>query len=147
MNAATLRRALRVIIAAAGGLAIAVPVTVAAPSAQAAGTLTGPSSAGVSQSVTVTLSSAYEGLVNLIDIANNQQVSSASAGLGAQDLSFVFTTPSAPTTMVLSAIQNGKPLSSNNLTLTVGSKASPRNNPQPGTPAFEAKEARKKEKA
>ena len=120
MDAANLRRALRVMTAAASGLAIAATFAVAAPGAQAAGSLTGPSSAGVSQSVTVTLSSAYEGLVNLIDIANKQQVSSASAGLGAQDLSFVFTTPSAPTTMVLSAYQNGEPVSSNNLTLTVG---------------------------
>ena len=60
MDAANLRRALRVIIAAASGLAIAVTLTVAAPGAQAAGSLTGPSSAGVSQSVTVTLSGAYE---------------------------------------------------------------------------------------
>ena len=73
MDAANLRRALRVMTAAASGLAIAVTLTVAAPGAQAAGSLTGPSSAGVSQSVTVTLSGAYEGLVNLIDIANNQQ--------------------------------------------------------------------------
>ena len=65
MDAANLRRALRVVIAAASGLAIAVTLTVAAPGAQAAGSLTGPASAGVSQSVTVTLSSPSEG-VNLL---------------------------------------------------------------------------------
>ena len=120
MNAATLRRAPRVIIAAASGLAIAVPLTVAAPSAQAAGTLTGPSSAGVSQSVT-TLSSAYEGLVDLIDIANNRpRCLLRQRHLAPRPFLSSSPAPSAPTTMVLSAIQNGKPLSSNNLTLTVG---------------------------
>jgi len=115
-------RAPRAIVAAASGLAIAAAtLTVAAPATQAAGSLTGPSSAGVSQSVTVTLAGAPEGLVTLMDIANNQQVSSATAGYGSQDLSFYFTTPSAPTTMVLSAYQDGAQVSSNNLTLTVGS--------------------------
>ena len=122
MDAVNLRRVLRVVTAAASGLAIAVSFAIAAPGAQAAGSLTGPSSAGVSQSVTVTLSSPSEGVTTLRDTANNQQVASVSVSfLGVQDVSFVFMTPSAPTTMVLSAYQGREIVSSNNLTLTVGS--------------------------
>jgi len=114
-------RAPRALVAAASGLAIAAAtLTVAAPAAQANGTLTGPSTAGVSQTVTVTLAGPPDGLINLVDIANNTTVSSANGQLGTETASFTFVTPSAPTTMVLSAYENGQQVSDNNLTLTVG---------------------------
>ena len=114
-------RAPRAAVATIGGLAIAAAgLTVAAPAANAAGSLTGPTSAGVSQNVTVTLAGAPMGLVDLTDTNTGQEVSSASAGLGDQTLSFYFTTPSYPTTLNLVAYQNGQQISSNNLVMTVG---------------------------
>jgi len=114
----------RALVAAASGLAIAAAtLTVAAPAAHADGTLTGPSSAGVSQNVTVTLAGPPAGDITLINLTNGTNVSTASAGIGAETASFIFTTPSSPTTMVLSAYQNGAQVSSNTLTLTVGTIA------------------------
>lgn len=111
----------RALVAAGSGLAVAAAtLTVAAPAALADGTLTGPSTAGVSQSVTVTLAGPPAGTISLIDIANSTTVSTAAGGFGTETVSFQFTTPSSPTTMVLSAYSNGQQVSSNNLTLTVG---------------------------
>ena len=121
MKFATTWRGPRALVAAASGLAIAAAsLTVAAPAANAAGSLTGPSTAGVSQSVTVNLAGAPAGLVDLTDTNTGQEVSSATAGLGDQTLSFYFTTPSSPTTLNLVAYQNGSQVSSNNLIISVG---------------------------
>ena len=112
----------RAALAAASGLAIAAAsLTFAAPAANAAGSLTGPSSAGISQNITVTLAGAPSGLVDLIDTNTSTEMSSATAGLGDQTLSFYFTTPSFTTTLNLVAFQNGQQISSNSLTVSVGS--------------------------
>lgn len=71
-------------------------IAVASPAAHADGTLSGPPTAGVSQSVTFTFTNPPSGQLQLQD-QNSQPLATVSDGFGASSVNFTFTTPSVPT--------------------------------------------------
>jgi hypothetical protein len=99
-------------------------IAIASPAAHADGTLSGPTTANISQNVTYTFTSAPEGQLQLED-QNGQVLTTVTAGFGNPTVNFTFTTPSAATTLSLSVWNvDLQGFVSNSVPLTVGGAVS-----------------------
>ncbi len=96
-------------------------IAIASPAAYAVGTLTGPTSANVSQLVTYIFSSPPAGNLVLQD-ATGQGYAYQTAGLGDPNAYFAFTTSnySQTLTLVIADQNSGAVVSTNSVTLTIG---------------------------
>ena len=117
----TKRTPWRLLTSAVASLALIGGAFIAAPAAQAAMTLSGPTSASPSQQVTYTLTTPPAGNLVLQD-QNGQGYAYATAGFGDPKAFFTFITPSTSVNLTLSVYDqnSGQPVSDNSVNLTVG---------------------------
>lgn len=95
-------------------------IAIASPAARADGTLSGPATANISQSVTFTFNSPPAGQLQLED-QTGQVWSSVTTGLGDSSVNFSFTTPASAATLSLSVWNvNSQGFVSNSVPLTIG---------------------------
>jgi len=95
-------------------------ITLASPAAHADGTLSGPATANISQTVTYNFTSPSAGQLQLED-QTGQVWSSVTAGVGSSSVIFSFITPSTATTLSLSVWNvDSQTFVSNSVPLTVG---------------------------
>lgn len=95
-------------------------IAIASPAAHADGTLSGPATANISQSVTFTFASPPAGQL-LLEDQTGQVWSSVTTGLGDPSVIFSFTTPSSATTLSLSVWSvDSQGFVSNSVPLTIG---------------------------